>query len=89
MTTKPFELENRVFDAHRETWIRDGALGKWAAIHKETVIGVFDTPADAFLAAARQFKPGTFLVKQIFESDPIQTVQRVFWPTPEHRVGSR
>ena len=37
--------------------------GKALVLRGEALVGVYDTPLDAYLAAQRQFEPGTFMIQ--------------------------
>jgi len=60
--------ELRWFNAHRRALLKAGR-GKWAAVHNQELVGVFDTFAEAYRAASAEAKSGKVLVKQILEKD--------------------
>jgi hypothetical protein len=53
-----FERENAFYEAHK-TEFREKYLKKWLVIAGDALVGVFDTPKDAFLTAqGRHFQEG-------------------------------
>lgn len=61
-----FALERKVFEQHREEWLRSNP-GKFVAIQDEVVAdGFFGTYAEAFRAGLRKFGVSRgFLIKQV------------------------
>lgn len=65
MATPPeLQLELATFDANRNALL-GRAAGKYALVHKDQVIDVFDTEADAIREGYRQLGNIPFLVKKI------------------------
>lgn len=75
MATATFSIEFDVFDQHREEWSRSH-LGKYVVIQDGRFLDTFfDNYADAFNAGLREFGVArTFLVKQIWVSEPVYFV---------------
>jgi hypothetical protein len=75
LAAAPFETEQKVFESHREEWSRDHR-GKFVVIQNETILReFFDGYADAFRAGLESFGvKGTFLVKQIWGTEPVYFV---------------
>ena len=73
-TATPLEAELKVFEAHRAEWSQEHR-GKFVAIKGQTILKFFDGYADAFRAGLQQFGArGSFLVKQIWGSEPVYFV---------------
>jgi hypothetical protein len=68
----PLQQELETFEAHR-TELMGRAAGKYALIHKDQLVDVFDTEADAIRDGYRQFGNVPFLVKKI---EPVDTPDR-------------
>lgn len=60
----PLRQELATFDAHRAELL-GRAPGKFALVHGDRVVDVFDTEADAIRDGYRQFGNVPFLVKKI------------------------
>jgi hypothetical protein len=73
--TGPFSTENKVFEQHREEWLRSHP-GEYVAIKDGVVAeGFFGTYAEAFKAGLRRFGVSRyFLVKQILTTEPVYFV---------------
>jgi hypothetical protein len=73
--TGAFTAENRVFERHREEWLRSHA-GTYVAIQGEAIAeGFFASYAEAFRAGLQKFgvRQG-FLVKQVWVTEPVYFV---------------
>lgn len=68
----PLRQELETFDAHRAELL-GRAAGKFALVHEDQVIGIFDTEADAIRDGYRQFGNVPFLVKKI---EPVDIPER-------------
>jgi hypothetical protein len=64
----PLRRELEVFEAHRAELL-GRASGKYALIHGEQVVDIYDTEADAIREGYRQFGNVPFLVKRIVPVD--------------------
>jgi len=71
----PLETELSIFEAHRAEWSREHH-GKFVVIQNGTILSAFfDEYADAFRAGLQEFGVrGTFLVKQIWGTEPVYFV---------------
>jgi hypothetical protein len=66
--------ETKVFQDHREEWLRDHA-GAFVTIRDEEVEGFFDSYGDAFTAGLRRFGASrNFLIRQVWHTDPVYFV---------------
>jgi len=66
--------ETRVFEDHRQEWLRDHA-GAYVTIQDEEVAGFFDSYGDAFTAGLRRFGGSrSFLIQQVCQTDPVYFV---------------
>jgi hypothetical protein len=73
-TATPLATELRVFEAHREEWSREHR-GEYVVIQDDRVLTFFDEYADAFRAGLDRFGVGrSFLVKQIWRTEPVYFV---------------
>lgn len=73
--TGPFSTELKVFEKHREQWLRSHP-GKYVAIQDEVIAeGFFATYAEALKAGLQKFgvRRG-FLVKQVWNTEPVYFV---------------
>ena len=52
--------------------------GKYALIHEEKLIGVWDTPENAYIAGVERFGNVPFLIQHIVTEDVIETVPLLF-----------
>lgn len=50
------------------------ALNQFVLIHNSELIGVYPTLDQALADAASRFDPGTFLIKQVLDPEPVETV---------------
>lgn len=65
------EHEVAVFEAHRQEWLEDHQ-GEYVVIQGDRIRGFFDDYEEAFKAGLRSFGvQRSFLVKQIWEVDPV------------------
>lgn len=66
--------ETKVFQDHREEWLRDHA-GDYVTIRDEEVAGFFSSYGDAFTAGLERFGSSrSFLIQQVSRTDPIYFV---------------
>ena len=70
----PREME--WFNAHRQELLAEHR-GKWAVVHKQKLIGVFDNFGTAYNEGIIRSHSEKILVHQILERDPI-----LYCPTP-------
>ena len=65
--------ENRSSDAlgqqlayfrEHQSWLAEQHHGKVVVIHGETVVGFFDSDAEAYAAAVKEHNPGSFLIRR-------------------------
>jgi hypothetical protein len=61
---QPLQQELETFEAHRAELL-GRAAGKYALVHHDQVVGVFDTDADGIREGYRLFGNVPFLVKKI------------------------
>jgi hypothetical protein len=61
---QPLQQELETFDVHRAELLGRVA-GKYALVHQDDVVGIFDTDTDAIREGYRQFGNVPFLVKKI------------------------
>jgi hypothetical protein len=71
----PFSAENKVFEQHREDWLRSHP-GEYVAIQDDVIAeGFFGTYAEAFKAGLHKFGARRgFLVKQVWMTEPVYCV---------------
>lgn len=71
----PFSVENKVFEQHREDWLRSHP-GAFVAIQGDAIAeGFFGSYADALKAGLQRFDVRReFLIKQIWISEPVYVV---------------
>jgi hypothetical protein len=65
---QPLQQETETFEAHRAELL-GRAAGKYALIHGDQLVDVFDTEADAIRDGYRQFGNVPFLVKKVTDVD--------------------
>jgi hypothetical protein len=73
--TAQFSVELKVFERHRQEWLRSHP-GQYVAIQGDVIAeGFFDTYAEAFKAGLNKFgvRRG-FLVKQVWTTEPVYLV---------------
>lgn len=58
-----FETELNYFISHQDELVKQ-YNGKTLVLQKEQVIGVYDTPLQAYLEAQKEHKLGTFMIQQ-------------------------
>jgi hypothetical protein len=67
-------IETKVFQDHRDEWLRDYA-GRYVAIRDEEVAGFFDSYGEAFTAGLQRFgSKQNFLIQQVWQTDPVYFV---------------
>jgi len=71
----PFSAELKVFEKHRQEWLRLHP-GAFVAIQDDVIVeGFFSTYAEAFKAGLRKFGVRrAFLVKQVWVTEPVYFV---------------
>lgn len=50
------------------------ALNQFVLIHNQELIGVYPTFDAALADASARFDPGSFLIKQVLDPEPVETV---------------
>lgn len=75
MATVPFSEELKVFQQHREEWLRSNP-GKFVVIQDSVVAdGFFGSYAEAVRAGLQKFGVSrSFLVKQVWITEPVYVV---------------
>jgi hypothetical protein len=75
MAASPLSNELRVYQEHRDEWLRANA-GKFVVIQDSTVAeGFFDTYSEALKAGLQRFGVNrNFLVKQVWTTEPVYFV---------------
>lgn len=75
MATSPFSAELKVFQQHRDEWLRSHP-GEYVAIQDSVILeGFFGTYAEAFKAGLKRFGVSrSFLVKQVWITEPVYCV---------------
>jgi hypothetical protein len=80
MTTRIFESERAVFEAHRAEWVAADREGWWIAIRGDEIVGPFPRPEQAWNGAVEKFgKPG-FFMRQVTREDRPLVVTQVHFP---------
>jgi len=69
----PLVTELQYFEAHRANWAAKHPQ-KYVAIHGTDVIGFYDDFERALEGALRKHRMGEFLIKQIFEKEPVYAI---------------
>jgi hypothetical protein len=57
-----FDIELAYFIAHQDELVAK-YLGKTLVLQGEAVLGVYETPLEAYVEALKQFKLGTFMIQ--------------------------
>jgi hypothetical protein len=68
------EKEQAYFEAHKDE-IRKKYLNKRIVIAGEEIKGAYDTDAEAYAAAVKTMKPGSFMIKPVTRTDQ-EAIQR-------------
>jgi hypothetical protein len=68
------EKEQAYFEAHKDE-LREKYLDKRIVIAGEEVVGAYDTDAEAYAAATKTMKPGSFMIKPVTRTDQ-EAIQR-------------
>jgi hypothetical protein len=68
-----FEKEHQFYETHRAEY-RGKYAGKHIVISGQTFLGAFDTATDAYREAIKTFKPGEFMIKEVFDIPEEETV---------------
>lgn len=50
------------------------ALNQFVLIHEQELVGIYSTFEEALADASARFDPGTFLIKQVLDPEPVETV---------------
>lgn len=69
----PLAAEFRFFEANRIAWAASHPQ-KYVAIHGNKVIGFYDDFEAALEAGLRDYEMGKFLVKQVFDKEPVYAI---------------
>ncbi len=64
---------SRFFEANRTIWATSHPH-KYVVIHGEQLIGFYDDFESALEAGLRTFEMGHFLVKQVFDKEPVYAI---------------
>ncbi len=64
MTDSALQREQATYDAHRADLV-GRAAGKFVLIHRDDVVAVFDTKADAISEGYRKYGNAPFMVKHV------------------------
>jgi hypothetical protein len=68
------DREQTYFEAHKAE-LREKYLGKRIVIAGEEIKGAYDTDAEAYAAAVKTMKPGSFMIKPVTRTDE-EAIQR-------------
>jgi hypothetical protein len=68
------EREDAYFEAHKAE-LREKYPGKRIVIAGDEVKGAYDTDAEAYEAATKTMKPGSFMIKPVTQTDE-EAIQR-------------
>jgi hypothetical protein len=68
------EKEQAYFDTHKDE-LRKQYLGKRIVISDGEIQGAYDTDGEAYAAATKTMKPGTFMIKLVTRTDE-EAIQR-------------
>jgi hypothetical protein len=68
------DKEQAYFEAHKDE-LREKYLGKRIVIAGEEIKGAYDTDAEAYAAAVKTMKPGSFMIKPVTRTDE-EAIQR-------------
>jgi hypothetical protein len=68
------EKEQAYFEAHKDE-IRAKYAGKRILIAGEEIKGAYETDAEAYAAAVKTMKPGSFMIKPVTKTDQ-EAIQR-------------
>jgi hypothetical protein len=68
------DREQAYFEAHKDE-LRKKYLGKRIVIADEEIKGAYDTDAEAYAAAVKTLKPGSFMIKPVTQTDE-EAIQR-------------
>lgn len=67
------EKELNYFIANQERLVQE-YRGKTLVIKDEQVVGVYDTPLDAYVESMKKYQPGTFMIQPCSEGTDAYTV---------------
>jgi hypothetical protein len=76
------EKELEKYERERSGWLAQGFAGRYAVIHGEEVVGIFDGLGDALRAGYDRFLNEPFLVREIREHDKTHSTSRSLRPCP-------
>lgn len=65
--------ESRFFEANRTAWAASHPH-KYVAIHRNELIGFYDDFETALEAGLQRYEMGQFLIKQIFDKEPVYAI---------------
>ena len=68
-----FDRELQFFIANQDRLVADH-LGKTLVLKGEQVVGVHDSPLEAYLEAIKRFEPGSFMIQPCAEGSDAYTV---------------
>jgi hypothetical protein len=68
------DREQAYFEAHKDE-LREKYSGKRIVIAGEEIKGAYDTDAEAYAAAVKTMKPGSFMIKPVTRTDE-EAIQR-------------
>ncbi len=69
----PLAAEFHFFEANRTAWARKYPQ-KYVAIHGTQVIGFYDDFQSALEAGLQTYEMGKFLIKQVFDKEPVYAI---------------
>jgi hypothetical protein len=67
------EKELKFFIANQERLVKE-YRGKTLVIKDEKVVGVYDTPLEAYVESMKKYQPGTFMIQPCTEGTDAYTV---------------
>lgn len=65
----PLERERAWFNAHRDELLAQHE-GRWVVVHDETLVGVYDSLAEAYAEGIKATGEEEILVRQVTKNDP-------------------
>jgi hypothetical protein len=65
-----FDRENAFYMVHQAEF-QEKYPDQWLVIANDVLFGVFDTPKDAFVAAAKRYKPVEFMLHRPPDDDKV------------------
>jgi hypothetical protein len=82
----PLEQELKYFNTIRNDLIAKNHQGKFALVKGDRLVGTFDQPEMAYAEGVKQFGTEPFLVKEILQDEPIETVPTLTVGLPNARL---